>query len=81
MKCSLTAFLSILAIAISSHARGGEAPSAIVEDISGAPKSIQFMDYLAPGRTIDVVASEGSFWGISEVACAKPFKAVISPLA
>jgi len=58
MKCSLTAFLSILAIAISSHARGGEAPSAIVEDISGAPKSIQFMDYLAPGRTIDVVASD-----------------------
>ncbi|MBT7956812.1 MAG: hypothetical protein HN731_16575 [Rhodospirillaceae bacterium] len=38
----------------SSNSEAADAPSAIVEDISSTSKSIQFMDYLTPGRKIDV---------------------------
>ncbi len=49
---AITALLLMTVFGPVSHA--ADAPSAIVEDISGSSNSVQFMDYLTPGRKIKI---------------------------
>mgnify|MGYP001259980460 CR=1 FL=1 len=50
--------LAVLAMffVFSSNSEAADTPSAIVEDVSGSTKSVQFMDYLIPGKQIEIGA-------------------------
>jgi hypothetical protein len=60
MRAMMITRIAVLALAAGmSPALAGPAPVALVEEVSGAPAGVEFMDYVETGKTIELGARGG----------------------